>query len=48
MISDHRASLKSKTIKLLECLEYRFRRGIFTEEDLHAIVDIVKEGDANA
>ena len=40
-ISDQRASLKSETIELLECLKSWFRLGIFTEKDLHAIVEIM-------
>ena len=47
-ILDHRASLKGETIELLECLEPWFRIGIFTEEDLYAIVGTMGEGGANA
>ena len=47
-ISDHRASLKSETIELLECLKSWFRIGIFTEEDLHAIVSTMGEGGEDA
>ncbi len=43
-VSDSRGSLKSKTIKLCECLKSWFRLGIFTREDLDAIVDHVEEG----
>ena len=42
-ISDQLNSLKSKTIELLECLKSRFRLGVFTEQDLHAIVGHLKE-----
>ena len=45
-ISDQRKSLKSETIKLLECLKSWFRLGIFTEQDLHAIVVNLNENDA--
>ncbi len=37
-VSDQRHRLKSETIELLECLKSWFRLGIFTKEDLHAIV----------
>ena len=47
-ISDHRASLKSETIELLECLKSWYRLGIFMEVDLHAIVGTMEEGGANA
>ena len=47
-ISDQRASLKSETIELLECLQSWFRLGIFTEEDLYAIVETITEGGAEA
>ena len=43
-ISDSRGSLKSETIELLECLKSWFRLGIFTKEDLHAIVTTMEEG----
>ena len=42
-ISDQRNSLKSTTIELLECLKSWFRLGVFTEQDLHAIVDNLDE-----
>lgn len=42
-ISDQRNSLKSKTIELLECLKSWFRLGVFTEQDLHAIVGHLDE-----
>ena len=45
-ISDQRNSLKSVTIELLECLKSWFRLGVFTEQDLHAIVDNLGEEDA--
>ena len=44
-LSDQRASLKSKTIELLECLKSWFQLGIFTEQDLHAIVRTAYEED---
>ena len=47
-ISDQRANLKSKTIKLLECLKSWFRLKIFTEKDLYATVKIITEGGAEA
>ena len=47
-ISDQRASLKGETIGLLECLKSWFRLGIFTEQDLHAIVGTVDEEDMEA
>ena len=47
-LSDQRASLKSETIELLKCLKSRFRLGIFTEQDLHAIVGTVNEEDMKA
>ena len=47
-ISDHRASLKSETIKLLECLKSWFRLGIFTQQDLHDIVSTIEEGGVEA
>ena len=43
-LSDQRNSLEAKTIKLLECMKSWFRLGIFTEEDLHAIVSTMEEG----
>ena len=43
-ISDSRGSLKSETIKLLECLKSWFRLGIFMKEDLHVIVSNMEEG----
>ena len=42
-VSDQRNSLKSTTIELLECLKLWFKLGIFTEQDLHAIVDNLNE-----
>ncbi len=47
-ISEQRASLKSTTIELLECLKSWFRIGIFTEQDLHAIIDTMEEGATEA
>ena len=41
---DQRASLKSKTIEVLECLKSWFRLSIFTETNLHDIVNIIKKG----
>ena len=43
-VSDSRGSLRSETIELLECLKSWFQLGIFTKEDLHAIVGIMEEG----
>lgn len=37
-IFDQRNSLKSTTIELLKCLKSWFRLGIFTEQNLYAIV----------
>jgi hypothetical protein len=45
-VSDQRNSLKAETIELLECLKSWFRLGLFTEEDLHTIVENVAEIDA--
>ena len=45
-VSDQRNSLKSETIELLECLKSWFRMGLFTEEDLHAIVGTLYENEA--
>ena len=42
-VSDQRNSLKSTTIELLECLKSWFRLGVFTEQDLHAIVGNLNE-----
>ena len=48
-VSDQRNSLKSGTIELLECLKSWFQLGIFTEEDLHAVLnDLVVDGAAEA
>ena len=47
-ISDYRASLKSETIELLECLKSWFRLGIFTQQDLHDIVGTMEEGGVEA
>ncbi|MCJ1469131.1 Phospholipase C [Pseudocyphellaria aurata] len=38
-VSDQRNSLEGETIELLECLKSWFRLGLFTEEDLHAVVN---------
>ena len=43
-ISGQRASLKSTTTELLECLKLWFRLGILTEQDLHAIIRTMEEG----
>ena len=45
-ILDQRNSLKSKTIKLLECLKSWFRLDIFTEQDLHTIMGHLDNEDA--
>ena len=42
-ISDQWNSLKSETIELLECLKSWFRLGVFTEQDLYAIVGQLNE-----
>ena len=47
-ISDQWANLKSETVELLKCLKSWFRAGIFTEEDLHAIVGTMAEGAVEA
>lgn len=47
-ISNHRASLKSETIELLECLKSWFRLSIFTQQDLYDIVGNMAEGGAEA
>ena len=47
-ISDSRGSLGSETIELLKCLKSWFRLGIFTKEDLHAIVGTMEEGALDA
>ena len=44
-VSDSRGSLKGETIELLECLKSWFRLGVFTKEDLYAIIgDLDEEG----
>ena len=48
-VSDQRNRLKGETIELLECSMSWFRLGIFTEEDLHAVVnDLGEDGVAEA
>ena len=47
-VSDQRNSLEAKTIELLECMKSWFRLGIFTEQDLHAIVSTIEEGASEA
>ena len=42
-VSDQRNGLKGETVELLECLKSWFRPGIFTKEELHAIVEHLKE-----
>lgn len=37
-MSDHRMSMKTETVELLECLKSWFRLGIYTEKDLHTII----------
>jgi hypothetical protein len=44
-LSDQRCRLKIETIELLECLKSWFRIGIFTEEDLHYIIDEERDED---
>ena len=45
MVSDSRGSLKGEIIKLLEYLKLWFRLGVFTKEDLYAIIgDLDEEG----
>ena len=43
-ISDSGSRLQSETIEILECLKSWFRLGVFTKEDLHAIVDTMEDG----
>ena len=43
-ISDDKGNLQSETIELLECMKSWFKLGIFTKEDLHAIVATMEEG----
>ena len=43
-ISDSRSRLQSETIEILECLKSWFRLGVFTKEDLHAIVGTMEDG----
>ena len=45
-ITDTRGSLKSETIEILESLKSWFQLDIFTEEDLHAIVNAVEHDDS--
>ena len=40
--------LKSETVELLECLNSWFRAGVFTEDDLHAILGTMAEGAVEA
>ena len=42
-VSDQRNSLKGTNIELLECLKSWFRLGVFTEQDLHAIIGNLNE-----
>ena len=42
-VSDQRNSLKDTTIELLKCLKSWFRLGVFTEQDLHAIIGSLNE-----
>ena len=46
MVLAQRHSFKSEIIELLECLKSWFRLGIFTEEDLYAIVDTLQDDEA--
>ena len=46
-VSDQRNSLGAETIELLECLKSWFKLGIFTEQDLTAIIE-TEEGVAEA
>ena len=43
-VSDSRGKLQSETIEILECLKPWLRLGVFTKEDLHAIVGIMEDG----
>ena len=43
-VSDPRGRLQSETIEILECLKSWFRLGVFTKEDLHAIVGTMEDG----
>lgn len=47
-VSGQRASLKGTIIELLECLKLWFRLGIFTEQDLLAIIDTIEAGATEA
>ena len=42
-VSDQRNGLKSENIELLKCLKSWFRLNIYTKEDLHVIVDSLRE-----
>ncbi len=37
-MSEQRWSTRAHTVELLECLKSWFRIGIYTQEDLHAII----------
>ena len=43
-VSDFRGRLQSETIEILECLKSWFRLGVFTKEDLHAVVGTMEDG----
>ena len=45
-LSDQRSSLECETIEMVECLKSWFRLGIFTEEDLNAVVHTLNENGA--
>ena len=46
IVSDQRISFNGETIELPECLKSLSRPELFTEEDLHAIVDDLGENGA--
>lgn len=47
-VSNQKNSFETEIIKLLKCMKSWFRLGIFTEQDLHFIVNIMKDGAVEA
>ena len=45
-VFDQRNSLKGTTIELLKCLKLWFRLGVFTKQDLYAIIGNLDENGA--
>jgi hypothetical protein len=45
IISDERASLKADTVEALECVKYWMQAGIYTDEDLNAVMAAAVEVD---